>query len=385
MGGSPDQNGTAYTPTPMQSYIHTTLDAKPRSTPEYFRLFLSAIPMRYGPRAFMEWWSGKQKAEGKIAADQTYKYDRWGDTAVGTLSLGITTLYTKQTAHDIKLGFSELVGLELGKPAHQVTWKDFSRSNNILVQSTMDVFKKRTFFRYLTDLPFFARWIPAMNLHHIDATYLGLFSKGMLLLTGVTGRNETFFETLVDIMDKRINPSKGLGDHVHTTDLVTLYQQYAAIEKSHVRFIGLEDRKIWAKSEILFTRMAELMNHTYQYSSLPGEDTNAKPLADFPMPKFLYLLGFGMIDPRHVKQSLAYVEVANKYGIESVKSLHQALKDGQSLDEALKEFPVTLPTVNHPIPPSPHPRSGFVEQREPAASWSERTSQQSNTPASPSV
>src|SRR6185312_7082074 len=64
---------------------------------------------------------------------------------------------------------------------------------------------------------------------------------------------------------------------------------------------------------------------------------------NFALPKFLYLIGHDLIQPANVKQTLALIEVANRYDMKAVKQVVKTLGEGASLAEALKPYPVLLP------------------------------------------
>ena len=67
-------------------------------------------------------------------------------------------------------------------------------------------------------------------------------------------------------------------------------------------------------------------------------------LADLTLPKFVYLLGHGLIDAKHPGTSLAYIEIANKEGIDGVKKAQAEFAAGNTIDAV---------HAAHGLPPSP--------------------------------
>ncbi|MFZ4125615.1 MAG: hypothetical protein ACOYJ2_06045, partial [Rickettsiales bacterium] len=97
------------------------------------------------------------------------------------------------------------------------------------------------------------------------------------------------------------------------------------------------------------------MNLTYAYKHQTMLDTqgNVVPQANFPLPKLIYLLGHDLIDTRNPETTLAYIEIANRHGMEAVKEMQTGLAQGKTLEQFLEKYPIptliTSSAVNAPL------------------------------------
>ena len=274
-------------------------------------------------------------------------WDRRHDSINGALNMTGTFIYASRVASDIRSVFAEAVAYEHDKKPGDVTLSDMVHSDNKLVNTAIKNYVKYNSVRLASDMAFFVRSIgPAVGLPRLskaNGTDLGMAVKGALLSFDILGKQTTFFEDTVRLIDNKLNPVSGLGDQVAASDIVDLYQKYAIDHKKAGAFkrgalTEIADNLNWKRGEGIFNRIAELMNGTYRYKNTAENST----VENFALPKFLYLLGHDMIDLTKPEQTMAFVEVANKHGIPAVKQMDAALKSGISLDDCLKQFPVEL-------------------------------------------
>lgn len=283
-------------------------------------------------------------------------WDAAYDNTLGLGSLLLTTLYAMRVKSDMRSVFAETVAYENGKKPGDITFMDLARSDNTIVSHTVRNYVKKNIGRYGTDLVFFGRHlarIPGLGwLRVMPFGDVGVGVKGAVLLNEIMVKKSTMFEDLVQLIDKKLNPIKGIGDPLSSSDMIDLYQKYALQHNPDAAFKDATIRQRrdgidWEKANPLFGRVADLMNQTYKYkhSSLDHVSYEERELAatsDFALPKFLYLLGHGLIDVRRPEESLAYVELANRKGIEAVKTVRQQVAQGMPFREALKPYGVEV-------------------------------------------
>ena len=287
------------------------------------------------------------------------KADIAHDSINGVMSLIGTGIYARRVASDIRSVFAETVAYENDKDVNQLGISDFLKSDNVIVDKAIKNFVKLNTLRVASDLTFFVRAAGFIKTPGVDlsilkrapGTDLGMAVKGAMLSADILTRQSTLFEDIVRLIDVKLNPATGLGDNVTTSEVVDLYQKFAMDHKKEGAFRNTKSytevagNVAWKRSEGVFTRIAELMNHTYHYKTPKGAENSIGPTADFPLPKYLFLLGHDMVDINKPEQTLAYVEVANKHGMRAVKEMAKDLKGGMALDDVLKKFPVELPDV----------------------------------------
>lgn len=274
------------------------------------------------------------------------------DYGLGSGSLLMTGYYANRVASDIKKVFAETVAYELDKDPKDTTYKDIWNSQNLLVKEVRGNFIHKNIGRVGTDLIFFAGalgHIPGMGfLKKYSFSDLGVGAKGLQLMGEVLNKNTTVFEDLIQLIDNKMNPLKGLGAPITVGDTFDLYQKYTQAHDPKATFRDAlsgqnHDGRDWSKAQAIFKRVTELMNLTYKYKHVgrqPSETEQAQ--ADFALPKFLYLLGNGMIDTYKPEETLAYVEVANAYGIPAVRQLQRALERDIPVEQALTSYPEEL-------------------------------------------
>ena len=311
------------------------------------------------------------------------EFDAWYDTALGVASLAVTGTYAARTVNDIKKIFAETVAYETGKDPSKVNFiSDIRHSNNVLVKETYRNFLKKNAVRFGTDLTLFTNYLlrpfKAPPLYFSDL-WVGL--KGASLMVEVMHKQTTIFEDLLSLVDEKLNPIKGLGAPLDVNEIFDLYQKYTLIHDPKATFHDTlssqnQDGRNWLQSENLFLRITNLMNQTYKYKHVHNGTNPEETGADFTLPKFLYLLGHHMIDTYKPQESMAYVEVANKYGIEAVKDVKQRMERGIPLEQALEPYPVDLNYQKHtnakdelkmetfPVQPASHATKG--QQQQPA-------------------
>jgi len=264
----------------------------------------------------------------------------------GGWMLGITSLYASRTYRDMKRVFSETLAYEFDKKPEDVGIRDFFKSQNAIVHRTLWNFLKYNTRRYAVSSTFFASFLPWKRVPVIkdivktplaDSVDLGVGVTGGYLFLDVLNRKVTFFEALQNFIDTKINHTESIGQPVTDTDLLNLYAIHARDNDPKNPMSGRMDTLAWKEEQIIFGRMADLMNQTYG-NAIKSEQAN------FTVPKLVYLLGNGLIKKENIEQSLMYIEIANRYGMDAVKQAAVAIKAGAKPADILDQFPVTLPT-----------------------------------------
>ena len=354
--------------------LHTQTQSTLAPTSEFMRYFLAALPSRYVLRGFFKTIFGTEEANGGLRGILTKALHAPGafieralhgkgprdpasiknnlggieaggyGAALGLGSMALTYSYSRVVYRDIKNLFSETVADELGKPVDTITDSDIRHSNNKIIQRTLKNYQTKMWGRYATDLLFFpAAWMRKEGL--VDAA-LGL--KGVQLFMDTWKRKTTMFEDLITFVSNKINPRNGLGQAINVGEIFDLYQHYAQEYNPSAAFSNVLERSsgegaVWAQNQPIFLRMTELMNLTYAYkhSSMIDQQTGATiRQADFALPKFIYLLGHDLIDVKHPDETLARIEIANRYGIGAVKEMQTMLTGGATLDQVAARFPI---------------------------------------------
>jgi hypothetical protein len=164
----------------------------------------------------------------------------------------------------------------------------------------------------------------------------------MYLASDAFGRKRTFFEEEQRLIASKVNHSDSIGEVITARNLMNLYDRQARQNSSTAPLPKMDTPK-WDADIKLFERMADLMNQSYGNTPKTGQ-------ADFTVPKFIYLLGMGLLAADNPEKSIAYMEVANRYGIPAVKKVEEVVKSGVPLAEALTPYPVNLaPIVEQPV------------------------------------
>jgi hypothetical protein len=325
-----------------------------------------------------------QLNESRVGAEDMFRPIRnsLSNMAYG-LSLGISSVvlsltYSRMVRSDIRNMFSEVVAYEKGISPDQVKFSDIAASNNHIIQRTVHNYRIKLAQRLGTDALFFAT-TPFKSEGIIDIV-LGV--KGTQIFAETWKRKPTLFEDIVTLVNNKINPRNGLGQQVTVGEVFDLYQHYTEQFAPNKMFHNVLERgsgegEIWAKSEPIFQRITELMNLTYAYKHPTVLDASGQAIAqaNFPLPKLIYLLGHGLIDPREPERTMAYIEIANRYGMEEVRALEEGLRKGVALETLLVKYPAahiatrvatpiaadpinSITKVNHPhhAPPAESPR-----------------------------
>jgi hypothetical protein len=335
--------------------------------PDDGRFWVVAIPARYTLRGMIDAFFGGH-APGKLSramdhlTDRTFGHGSHGpdirrftknvayDYALGAGSVALTTTYTNLVYKDILNMFRETVGMELNMKPEKVSYWDLKRSHNTIVTTTLNNFNRRTIERYASDALFFLRPIKALRWLPMGDLALGI--KSALIGIETWNHKPTIFEGLLSFVNNKINPNNGLGQPITVGELFDLYQYYAQNAAPDRAFTGVIEHSRgegarWAENQIIFQRMTELLNKTYAYKHTSIVDPHTGKTvnqADFALPKFIYLLGHGLIDINAPERTLVAIEIANSYGMNAVQDMQTMLKAGQPLGDVIKRYHVTIPT-----------------------------------------
>jgi len=296
----------------------------------FWQLALPALSARYIGRTisqFFNWHDSPNPFLKRLYAIGT-----------GLVMVGFTTFYAKRTLDDMKRIFSQAVGCELGKDPQEVGLRDLWKSENVIVHRTMRNFFKYNARRYATNATFFNSLIPAVGRKIDEKGKFDIYSSvdagigitGTYLISDVINRKETFFERLQNFIDIKINHAGRAGELITANDLIALYDMQAKENNPAHSISSLMATEQWSSVQAFFARMADLMNQTYH-------NTPAESQANFTIPTLIYLLGNGLLDPQKTEQSLALVEVANRYGMDAVKQMAVALQSGAKLEDILPQ------------------------------------------------
>lgn len=291
--------------------------------------------------------------EDVYKAVRQHEYAHYYDRGLGIGSGVLTLAHSYGTAQNIKKLYAETVALEFDKRPEDVLYSDILKSKNEIVQNTLDNAVSQNAVRLASDAVFMGRSLSALEgiapvfgrARSMNFAYLGLALKGALLTKDISQKHSTVFEALTGLIDKKINSVHGISDAINAGDVIDIYQKYATFAKPENMFLDVTVRQHsdmdmdWPKSERMFSRIADLMNQTYKYkkSSLSDEErikqsTNVE--VDFGLPKYVHLLGQGLIDPTKPEQTMTIVEIAAHHDMKAVREavtmfneLHAAPKE----------------------------------------------------------
>ncbi len=332
-----------------------------------------------GYRSEAAYEKGIESAEK--AALETNKELAFGDM-IGIMSLMGTAHYTKRVWQDIVNTFAETVAYSQyakGADADKIGLLDMMGSENKIVKGTMDNFIGKTAWRLGTDGIFFASSLTSMlsgnsmvsNLEdqsqlfsnamdfmrNIPFSRYGMGIKALTLVSETQRLHTSIFDDLVELTEQKLSP-QSISNPVSASDLSGLHQKYCMLYDPENQFVDARngdsgDNPKWQVANVIFERMANLMNDTYAYkhgyeehSETAVHDMEHKALQDkrdFAMPKFLCLLGEGLLDFNDPVKTLALVEIANNWSIQSMKQACHYLDSGQmTLPEVCTAFPVDL-------------------------------------------
>ena len=313
-------------------------------TPPYWRLALPALGTRYIARYGTELWETGNRLKGiKVPSGP----NRVFDALAGAWMLGITGFFAYRTCKDLKSIFGETVGYEFGKDHQDVNIADLMNSKNktlVVARNNSILYTAiRAGVNSLFFTSFMPEWMPfSAQFRNTQAVDLGVGANGAYLVSEILGRGRTFFEQVQSFIDMKISSKNAFGDEISPMELMQLYQRNAMDNDKENVFNAKTHPDIIKNSRVIFDRMAELMNHTY-LNKVHGDEKN------FPLPKFLYLLGFNLVQPKKVEQSLLYVEVANTYGIPFLKEVVKEVESGAKISDLATKYHVTLPAIKSEV------------------------------------
>jgi hypothetical protein len=154
----------------------------------------------------------------------------------------------------------------------------------------------------------------------------------------------------VEIILNKITPHNGLGQQISVGEIFDLYQHYSDHTETDKMFSTIIERNsadsvLWTQSQPIFARITELMNKTYAYKHEAKFDERGQLIiqADFPLPKFIYLLGNDLIQPSKPEQTMTYIEIANSYGMEALRNAQNTLASGGTLQQVQQAYPDAKP------------------------------------------
>lgn len=297
-----------------------------------------SAPGRIAQRGLPKWMGGGKDLVELEAA--TYSI------AIGAGSSWLSMRYGAMVKNDIQNIFREAVAYENDVPQENITFGNIKNSDNKIVRRTVDNYRSKMWERIGTDALFFLA--APLRSSHITDTLLGV--KGVQIFADTWKRKTTMFEDLVSFINNKINPRNGLGQPIGMGEVFDLYQHYAEafhLERMFNNVVehGTGEGARWAASRPIFQHITELMNQTYAYKHNAVLDASGHAVhsADFPLPKFIYLLGHDMIDVTKPEQTLALIELADKRGIPAVKQARAFFEQGRTPQEICKQFGITLP------------------------------------------
>lgn len=313
---------------------------------------IAVLGVRYGPRPFLRAsWDSKKP-------EDFYKKQSYSAFA-GAAMEAVTGFFAYRTWKDMRNIFAEALAWEFDKDPKDVGMVDFLKSKNTMVQQTLGNYIRYNVRRIGINTAFFlplvagtllkkvpglnklikegSRWHPD-QWHPESGADMGLAANALYLFSDVISRRITPFESLQTAIDLKIHHAEHVGDQMTASDLLDIYERHAA-KGTIGSFRDHRGTPEWDRSLLIFNRMAELMNQTYG-------NTENKEKSDFGIPKFIYLVGHNLIQPKNVEQTLAYIEIANRYDVPALK---QVIKNGAPLSEILKQYPVKIPELQNSV------------------------------------
>lgn len=306
----------------------------------YWAGMVAALGMRYIPRPF---W--RQHFDQKSTPESHFDKHKYSAFA-GAMMTGVAGYYAMRTWADIRTVFAQTVAWEAGKDVGDVTFTDFWNSKNSVVQQTINNYIKFNVKRFAVNSVFFApffakKTFQKLNLHGESGVDFGVAANAAYLFSDVMTRQVTPFEEMQSLIDGKINHADHFADKFVATDILDIYERHAAGNKSK-SFMPLRGTEKWNDALALFDRMAELMNQKY------GNEV-AHEHARFGFSKFIHLLGTGKLDPAHIDNARAFVEIANHYGVKEVDKAAGELAKGTELASLMERYPLAAePLKNGP-------------------------------------
>lgn len=278
-------------------------------------------------------------------------FETYYDTLFGIGSILYTRSMQSGVRRDIQNIYAEAVGFEASKDPKDIALQDIRDSSNEIIQSTMKNYDRKRLIRYgITAIPFL-RWVPQVRAIHWGEAAIG--GWGLLWAADVWGREPTMLENFRSFVNSKLNPLYGIGEPIKSSDIIDLYQQYSYRFHPDIAFRSIsvndEDANLmWAKSERIFGRIASLMNESYNFKHTTELDPNTnlpKVKADFTLPKFIYLMGNGLLNARRPEWSMAFIELANQSpDMSAVKEAAKAMRQNASLADIVQKYNIDMPT-----------------------------------------
>jgi hypothetical protein len=368
-----DTSAALSTPDLSPDFAHTKIKSNFTQSPStYWALMLPLLSARYFLEAlngvvkpFIKFLRFRKAAETGLSEKAITHSLELSDSAwawlVGIGMLAVTSFYTSQTYGDMRRQFKDALSWEFDKDPEKVGFLDMLKSKNTLVHDTVKNLISRTAKRLAVHLPFFAFSFASplkvaedkIVLHNIfkenpnpikiggirysqllgpkESVTFGVGANALYLASDALGRKRTFFEALQLFIDEKINHKDAIGETIIGQDLINLYNR--AAHNPLTSPLPRMDSPEWPRVVTLFDHMADLMNQTYGNKPKTGK-------ADFTIPKFIYLLGNGLLKSQALEINMAYVDVANRYGIPEVKKVANAINNGADIGVALAEYPL---------------------------------------------
>lgn len=309
----------------------------------YWAALLPLLSARYFARPFFrKHWDDPKPGEKPPSYFSKHIYSG----IVGVFMSGVTSFYALRTYKDMKSIFSEPLAWEFGKDPSEVNYSDFRHSKNTMVRQTMDNFVKYNVRRFGVNAAFFLPFLfkpvfKKYDLHPETGVDFGIGANAIYLFSDVVGRRMTPFEELQQLIDRKVNHADRFGDQVTGYDLLDVYERHAPRGPID-SFLEYRGKPEWDKAMMLFERMADLMNQTY-HNTIPREK------ADFGFPKFVYLVGNDMVDPRHIDLSMAGIEIANRDGIPTAIQFANDVKQGLNFEQLAQKYHFEPQSIHNEI------------------------------------
>jgi hypothetical protein len=333
----------------------------------YWSGAIAALGLRYLSRPFTrQHWT----AENPSHFDK-HKYSG----IAGAIMYGVTGYYASQTWNDMKSIFAQPLAWEFNKDEKDVTFADFQNSKNTMITRTLNNYKKYNMRRFAVQTAFFLPFLgyPLLknmswfkNMHAETGSDLGVAANAAYLFSDIMSRKITPFEELQTLIDHKVNHSDSFAEKILATDLLDVYERHMLVGNSNKSFEPKRGTPEWEESMKLFERMADLFNQTYK-------NEEKHEVADFGFPKFIYLMGNGMIDPNHLDRSLACVEVANQNpkGVKAAEAMLSEVSKGVPLEEAVSHY-VPQKQPENVIAEARPAHQNILDKKQPLASLAAR-------------
>lgn len=343
---------------------------------------VAALGARYLPRPFLR--NSMKDSNPNFFTKHLYS------GLAGVAMESVTAVFAYSTWKDMRNVFAEPLAWEFNKDPKDVSFSDFRHSKNSMVKQTLGNYINYNLRRAAINLTYFSPYIfkpvfeksvknresmfHPQNWHSESGADFALGANALYLLSDVFTRKATPFEAMQAAIDSKINHAESFADRVAAVDLLNIYERHA--EKTHIQsFAPQRGTQKWERSMELFSRMAELMNQTY--SNEPRTEQ-----ANFTIGKFIYLVGNHMINPDQPTQTEAYIEVVNRYGVESLKEMVHSMSEGKSLGDALKPFPVTMHHTDDkdcPVIPAPVATDKHIDKAHAPSSYADQVKRGNTT------